>query len=631
MSPEWFLWWGMGCEAPCWKEVAVESKDARPSMGSSSGAEELAYRDELTGLYNRRFLRKSFEGFCAVSREQRSFLSLLFIDVDYFKSINDRYGHDQGDKVLVTVARAIQDYTPEGGLAIRYAGDEFMVVLPQGDGEAALAAGRRILEGVRSQDIPLSTGEILHQTLSIGTATYPRDTEEPERLKELADEAVFISKKKGRNCVSTLDERLPESLEPQRLFKYFPCRKLVGRHELMASLKDFLSPAPGKMRPCILLQGERGIGRSRVLNELASRVDVQRTHLLRARCRPVSAAQPFGELAEAVERLFESDPERISALAGLEHVRLAALSPLIPALIRFGLVSPGSVVAPAATTLVQAMGEVLAALAAERPLVVILDDFQWCNQGTRLALEAAHQGGARDMAVFASFVDDSDFAGRDAEGVAWLGRAEENGWLERRDLPCLTPSQVREMLDGILATLGRSPALATLVEERSQGRPLLVEGLVRYLIDLGRVQLRDGSLEIDVPAPGELPADLEQILVPRVLELDYEVQRVLAKASVVGQEFHVDVLSRLSGLSEAELHDVLQRAHKAALVDVRSEEDEGLYAFHEESFRKSLYEELSPEERRELHTATAHVLEQLSSTNKDSYLSTLAHHWEGRR
>lgn len=606
----------------------MNSGEAPMGAGSATALDDLAYRDELTGLYNRRYLRKSLDRVCAAAREQRSFLSVLFIDVDYFKSINDRYGHDQGDKVLTVVARAIQELTPPGGIAIRFAGDEFMVLLPGGDRERAVDAGQLILEGVRTQDIPLSTGDVLRQTLSIGAATYPLDTEEPEHLKELADEAVFISKKKGRNCVSTLDEKPPESLEPQRLFKYFPCRKFVGRADLLGTLRRFLSPAPGLVRPFVLLQGPRGIGRSRVLDELVNLVDVQRTHLLRARSRPVQSGQPFGELAEAVERLFESDPERIGALANVDQGRLAGLSPLIPSLVRFGLVSPSNVPSLTSPVMVQAMGELLAALAFERPLIVVLDDFQWCNQGTRLALEAARLAGAKDMAVFATFVEDSGLAERDPDGQAWVAQAQASGWLERSVLQCLTPEQVREMLNGVLADLGQHDMLATLVVERSHGRPLLVEGLIRYLIDLGRVQLKGGRLDVHVPEPHELPTDLEQRLLPRLPDLDPEIQRVLAKASVVGHEFHVDVLARLSGLSEAELHDVLQRAHKAALVDIHSEEDDGLYSFHEESFRRSLYDDLSQEDRKELHTATAHVLEQISSGNRDSNLSTLAYHWE---
>ncbi len=501
------------------------------SVGAPVDVEQLIYRDELTGLHNRRFFRENSERFCQTARAEGVPYSLLFIDVDHFKSVNDRYGHDEGDRVLTLVARAMEANAPEGGYAVRFAGDEFMVALPGFVKTRAVEVATHILEAVRREPITTSSGDELRQTLSIGVACFPDDTEDPEQLRELADGATYLSKKKGRNAVSTLDEKPPETLEPTRLFKYFPCRRFVGHGALTERLRLGLSPAPGQKRPFLLLAGPRGIGRTRLLAEVARSADPQRTHLLSARCSPYMVGQPFGEMAQALRQLFEADPERISALADLDGSMLAGLAPLVPALVQFGLVQPGPAPTLPASALVAAMGQVLAALARERPLVLLIDDFQWSSRGTRLALDSARAVGASDIAAVMAWSPQLAVADQLSEIRSWAGRSHG---LEDRELPALDRSEISQMLEAILAGLGSYQGLVDLVEEVSEGRPLMIEGLLRYLVHTGRLRLHDGHLQVDVPRRADLPEDLEQMLLPATAGLAPDISNVLARAAVLG-------------------------------------------------------------------------------------------------
>ena len=117
----------------------------------------LIFEDELTGIYNRRFLLNYFQYKVPWDTLEANPLSLIMMDVDHFKQINDTYGHHMGDQALVWVGSLLKEIAGEENLAIRYAGDEFMILMPQKEKKAALQLGESLLQKVREQ--PMRIGE----------------------------------------------------------------------------------------------------------------------------------------------------------------------------------------------------------------------------------------------------------------------------------------------------------------------------------------------------------------------------------------------------------------------------------------------------------------------------------------
>jgi len=183
----------------------------------------MAFRDPLTGLYTRRFLMNSLEQGIATARRHGKALSLLFIDLDHFKAVNDRYGHDAGDKVLRLVGGAIARDCRQGDIPARYGGEEFGLVLPNTDAVLARQIAERLCLKVASE---VERPDGRPQTVSIGVATVlpslatgpaadgppPRIDLRAQLLKH-ADRALYEAKGRGRNCVQVVET----TLSPQGL------------------------------------------------------------------------------------------------------------------------------------------------------------------------------------------------------------------------------------------------------------------------------------------------------------------------------------------------------------------------------------------------------------------------------
>jgi two-component system, cell cycle response regulator len=157
-----------------------------------------ALTDDLTGLANRRHGARQLEREVALCVRHGRLLALLRVDVDHFKPINDSYGHETGDQVLVEVARRLQTAVRGGDELARWGGDEFVAILPDTDKAGALRAAERLRASVAEAPIA-GAGQELPVTISVGWAHWAGDT--PDDLLVRADRALYQAKDVGRNTV----------------------------------------------------------------------------------------------------------------------------------------------------------------------------------------------------------------------------------------------------------------------------------------------------------------------------------------------------------------------------------------------------------------------------------------------
>ncbi len=162
-----------------------------------------SYLDELTGCYNRRYFEEQYRiEFKRAQRYQHN-LSLIYVDVDDFKEINDFYGHDFGDYVLKTIGHILRSLTRSSDSAIRLGGDEFLILLPETSHESALEVANKLKNAIST--FPFQNNSLpnpLEITVSMGVSSYPRDSIEPDVLVKIADQALYRSKEGGKNRIS---------------------------------------------------------------------------------------------------------------------------------------------------------------------------------------------------------------------------------------------------------------------------------------------------------------------------------------------------------------------------------------------------------------------------------------------
>lgn len=193
-----------------YEQIVLELKQAKQNaeqlalelQQANSSLRKLAYRDGLTGVYNHRYFQKVVEAELKRALRYKHPVSLLMVDIDFFKKVNDSFGHLVGDDVLKEVSRVLVRLVRSCDIVARYGGEEFAVVLPETGTKGAKVLAQRLRRGVEQKKIE-SNGELISVTISIGLAATDMSEIALNRvaLIECSDQALYMAKQNGRNRV----------------------------------------------------------------------------------------------------------------------------------------------------------------------------------------------------------------------------------------------------------------------------------------------------------------------------------------------------------------------------------------------------------------------------------------------
>lgn len=266
-------------------------------------------RDVTTGIYARSALKERLQEEAARARMLGEPLSLLLIDLDYFKSINDAFGHSRGDAVLLEWGERLCAALRSEDLPFRYGGDEFVVLLPKTSPAQASALAHRLLAEVHTR--PFAGDPPLTLSLSIGVAGFPEDADTPEALFSRADHRLFQAKRLGRGRV------VNGTLTPAPEFRVDETDRLVERDEALSRLQHFLADLPARQQGVLSVEGVRGAGRTRFLREAQRAAELLGLEVLALRGRPEHRGSPYATLREALPGLdplsLAIEPETVLA------------------------------------------------------------------------------------------------------------------------------------------------------------------------------------------------------------------------------------------------------------------------------------------------------------------------------
>lgn len=182
------------------KELEIRTRKLVKSETKRVLVEKLANTDPLSGAYNRRFLDEFIEGYFEIVKREHSDLSLLLIDIDDFKSINDNFGHDIGDEVIKDFAKLTRNTIRKNDLLIRFGGDEFLILLPNTTKEASKKVATKLVDKIEEFN-NLHKNKECNYTISVGSASYIKSDNSIDDIIIRADKALYTAKANGKNTI----------------------------------------------------------------------------------------------------------------------------------------------------------------------------------------------------------------------------------------------------------------------------------------------------------------------------------------------------------------------------------------------------------------------------------------------
>jgi DNA-binding CsgD family transcriptional regulator/tetratricopeptide (TPR) repeat protein len=383
--------------------------------------------------------------------------------------------------------------------------------------------------------------------------------------------------------------------------------EFVGRARELAALQAALERAAAGEAAAVFVAGESGVGKTRLLRELARRAQAAGARVLRGDCVAFGAGElPYAPIAGALRGLIrEVGPEAFDELVGARRDELARLLPELGA----GAVGDAAGMTAVGEPLAQArlfglLRGLLDQLAAEAAVVFVVDDLQWADRSTLEFLSSLLRG-TRDERLLVVCTYRSDELHRRHPLRPFLAEEERRAGVERLELAPFSLLELTQQVTGILGTSAQ-PDLVSRLHERSEGNAFFAEELLA------------ASAEGD----GPLPASLRDVLTLRLEALPEDARMVLSAAAAAGRRSSHRLLAAVAGLPEDALLEALRAAvaHHVLVLD-----DDG-YAFRHALLQEATYGELLPGERSALHLRLAEALS-ADPTLGDAGAAELAQHW----
>ena len=590
---------------------------------------DLVFRDDLTQIYNRRFFYRYLRDEVAWGDAEGEPLSLLMIDLDHFKQINDRYGHLEGDRALIHVSKHFREQVGDAGHVIRYAGDEFAVLLPGMGCADAGGLANRILETLHESEFRLeAVDKVLPLGLSIGVSSFPEHASEPKNFIESADRALYASKRAGRDRVSLAGDEAND--EDYRILDNFPSKTTIGRDRELEMFRGLLDTPGWPNNSIVLVRGLAGTGKTRFLRDVENETGHRHFTRVFHACEERDAEQPYHMFARTLEAFARQIPvgHRDQNLSSDEIDAIRFLSPDF-----FGdadSVSASKQPEGFLESLLAGTRTFLGRVASGEPLVLLVDDVQHADEPS-LEVLGALLGNHRVPMLMCAALRERGVRGN-AEVRTILGvtphKPHEHVSLTETRLAALSPSEIGQMIRALFPGIRADRNVVHRVWNLTKGNPFFTEEILKRLVqDELLVRSDDGWKFEEIPWD-DLPDSLEAVVREHLSTVDVETAQLLEQASVLGSRFRTDVLGAITGLSESQILEVLDRATEAGLLRPVRTLDDGEFEFLSSTAKEVQEARLGDDRRAAIHEKVGDYEEQAHADDLDRFSGRLKYHYD---
>lgn len=598
----------------------------------SSDLTKLVFQDELTELYNRRYLHQHLNNQIDWKSTDASLspTTLLMIDVDFFKDINDTYGHLAGDNALKHLAKIIKENISKTDIAIRYAGDEFTVIMPGTNKIKGHSQAEALRQKVAQTTFPTKDKE-LKLNICIGIATFPADAKSPEELIDAADKALYFSKRRGKNRVSISGEEDKAVTAERDVLKNFPPPIFIGRETIWTELEHTLKDVKDENNTFVLIEGEMGSGKTRLLNELNKSFENEVSCFLFT-CLESESNMPYRPLIKLLSNLIPTAPAIIEkTYKSLSYHQRTELRKLLPNLPSLSEPNPaGSEIADEERRkfIFDGLTSIINDLSENRPLLILLDEMHNLDEGTLQIINyfnGADHGKLMVCGVIPSFILNV-IESKCPQIDTFLGEVAETQGFRHIPLPLFDYATTTKFISALLVNRPENTVFDQKLFELTHGNPLFIEETIKNLIMKKYIVQQDETWIINPISDNVWPSTIESIIHDNFMLLDKTTAELVNQAAVAGVQIDLNVLRNLVGKNEGEVLDLLDKAKKSRFIEEKTPGQIEQFGFISQRVREITYEQIDTTTKQKLHHDVARATEQIYKNNLDQVAPTLSFH-----
>lgn len=591
----------------------------------------LIFEDELTNIYNRRFLSHFFESKVSWNDLDTSPLSLIMVDVDNLKQFNDTYGHQVGDQVLVWVADLLRKVVDDLGMAIRYAGDEFILLLPHCSKKCGIQVANRLYKQVhqkpfqrqRDKDSPLIT-------LSIGVATASEDASTGKSLIQKADVALYFAKKTGRDCVVNASEVAQEDVFAKTAINQLTDIKLVGRGQQFSLVNRALTRFTKRQNQFLIVEGTAGIGKTEFMETIhrnLTRIDI---FLASAKGDTHEMFRPYylinKMLIDILNRQKDHGTEIIQSLRPQQTAYLGKILPQLDT----GATLPEDI---NGTTLrkgiFDALFHLINTMVGRRSIIFLIDDLHFADEASLLVLRHLVLQKAFPIFICCSAAISQKPRDNDSQDalINFYTQYQQQLDIQKINLNPLSESEIGKHILVIFPKARLPKSVVKEITAVSQGNPLFLNTILRKLVLDQKITLVGQQWIVNPIEAGYLPRSLEKIIAQKITALDEEDRQILDQVSALGEYVSLSMLTGSCEKNEARVLEFIDHAVEQGLLSTDFELNDDMVRFGGKQIQAVTYNNIAPGRKQKLHEHIGNYQENLFQQKILPSAAPLAYHF----
>ena len=583
----------------------------------------LMQEDYLTGLKNRRFLLQFLKKQVDWSALDAHPLSLLIVDIDHFKRINDQYGSSVGDQVLVHLAKILKKVAGKSGLPVLNAGDEFMVLLPDSKKHMALIAAEKLIEQV--QENPFFSSDAATEipvTLSIGVATAPDDAADGKELLSQAKNGLYHAKQAGRNRFIDVGEVSRHALQ------YLDSASVAGRKFQFVQVNEALKKFKDGISQFVIIDGATGMGKTRFLDVLCRNLEKTPLNVVRVSGVNQESFRPYYLISYIVMALMNQREDRgVSLLESLDEKDRQRLANILPQIGEVDLTGQ-EIDEKQREAIFRSFSMFFVTLVEDGRLAVLIDDMDYSDPASLHLLRVVMR--ERSLALFICGTATENATARPKTIPLTLFRSAYSDILGIVDIE-MTPLDIGDIEQHVKVVFPEIELPQRFVRELaevSKGNPLFVEEILRKMINDQKIVRSGHRWKVMQLEKGYFPRSFEEIIRSKIMALDKDSQRFLDCAAAFGETISLSMLTGVSEEKSAMVHDFLNRIIDKGLLRSDFAENDETVRFLSKRIQDVIYDNIRPEQKKSLHAQIGDYQEKLYQHNLLPSAAFLAHHYK---